>query len=220
MCKDKIGPIDGRVFDRLTVLETFSDGSGHVKCRCSCSCGKVVVVRRSQLLGDSCHSCGCRTLDAVSKHGHACGRGSTREYRSWKAIHDRCSHPSHISWRHYGGRGIRVCDRWRDFSLFLLDMGRCPLGCSIDRIDNDGNYTPENCRWATPIEQARHTTRTRYVEAFGVRKPLSAWEEELSNATGLCRSAFRERLYRGLAPEQAFREIRDRYVVAPGDREN
>lgn len=102
------------------------------------------------------------------------GLSETREYRIWGRMKARCSNPNLTDYALYGGRGISVCERWRSsFDAFIADMGDSPSGThSIDRIDGNGNYEPSNCRWATPKEQARHTSRTRYVTLGGVRMSL------------------------------------------------
>ena len=94
-----------------------------------------------------------------AKHGHTGVRGRSPTYRSWSAMHDRCYCPSTRSYESYGGKGVVVCDRWRDFRLFLADMGPRPAGTSLDRINPYGNYEPGNCRWATAEQQIANTRR-------------------------------------------------------------
>jgi hypothetical protein len=111
----------------------------------------------------------------------------------------RCEVPTRDRYEIYGGRGIRVCDRWKDFSNFLADMGERPEGCTIDRIDPDGNYEPSNCRWATAHDQQRHLRRVKQLTFRGVTKPLPAWCDEFQ----LSRELVGWRVRRGWSVEDA-----------------
>ncbi|ELY4860720.1 hypothetical protein SM110_004493 [Cronobacter sakazakii] len=111
----------------------------------------------------------------------------------------RCNNPKTPEYKNYGGRGISVCERWNSFDLFLEDMGERPGGCSIDRIDVNGNYCKENCRWATDREQKLNTRRTRNLTAYGKTMSMKAWSEE----TGLPYSTIKARLLRGKTTEEA-----------------
>lgn len=106
-----------------------------------------------------------KTSAALRRHGHASGGGGSRTYTSWLGMIQRTTNPHKDNWKNYGGRGVTMCDRWRDsFEVFLADMGERPEGMTLDRIDNDGNYEPGNCRWATQSEQLRNR-RPREVAA-------------------------------------------------------
>lgn len=109
------------------------------------------------------------------KHGHASKvNGVTREYRIWEGMRQRCTNPKATAYDRYGGRGITVCGRWNDFAAFLEDMGHCPSDRhSLDRIDNDGPYAPDNCRWVLHKQQCRNTARNRWVTVGGERLLIS-----------------------------------------------
>lgn len=148
-----------RRFGRLLVVaRNGSNASRHWLWECLCDCGKTVNVSTTHLTNGHTVSCGCSKAERLTRanliHGQASG-GGTSEYNSWKAMLQRCENPNDKDWPSYGGRGISVCDRWRNsFLAFFSDMGLRPgPEYSIDRKDNDGNYTASNCRWATPSEQ-------------------------------------------------------------------
>lgn len=136
---------------------------------CRCDCGTLCVVRGASFRSGATKSCGCyrleRVREAATRHGCTAGRtNNDRTYRSWRAMRGRCLNPKNVNWHNYGGRGISICKRWDDYSLFLADMGIRPAGKSIDRIDNSKNYSPDNCRWATPAEQSRNSRKTKLTE--------------------------------------------------------
>jgi len=143
--------------------------------RCDCGIEKVVPIRL--VVTGHAASCGCLASEALAERNrtHGLTRSNPKEYRSWKDMRGRCNNPNDASYKDYGGRGIRVCREWDDFSVFLRDMGLRPDGKTLDRIDVNGDYQRENCRWAGHKEQARNKRNNVNIEIDGVTKTLAEW---------------------------------------------
>lgn len=185
--------LTGRRFGLLTVVKRSSDhGNGKkpvVKWLCKCDCGNVTVVKSDSLLSGHTVSCGCKKV----KHGYA---NKERLYCTWKNMHHRCYNPNDSRYAVYGGRGIKICDDWKsDYSAFrewAMANGYAD-NLSIDRINVNGDYSPENCRWADNKTQANNVSRNRIVAYHGENMTMS----EFAQAVGLTYSAVQHRLDNG-----------------------
>lgn len=193
----------GDVIGRWTVVELVGRGRS---ARLLCACGTSAVRALSQLERGLTKSCGCGRKIWIVTNGEHSGLGfkkSSPEWSAWSGMRRRCSAESDPGYKNYGGRGIRVCDRWLEsFDNFLADMGRKPTPKhSIERIDNDGNYEPSNCRWATRIEQNQNTRRNVHVTINGETAIIS----EFARRFGIDPEKARTRMsMHGWTPEEAF----------------
>lgn len=196
----------GRTFGSWTVRSVRMPTHAGARARfgVACSCGALDEVDAHSVVSGAsqrCRECAKRFRGPRAGHGATSGRKVTPEWNAWRGMLERCTNPKHRAWARYGGRGIQVCDRWRDsFANFLADMGERPSAeHTLDRKDNDGNYEPGNCRWATPEEQARNRRSTRLITIGG--ETLCA--EDWARRTGVPASTIYDRLRRGVAPELA-----------------
>ncbi|OIN06138.1 hypothetical protein BFS86_19740 [Shewanella algae] len=170
----------GMRFERLLVLDDGDKSpNGRRTVKCVCDCGKITIVDPRSLRSGDTRSCGCLQKEAVSRSVIALhtthGQSRSSEYNTWIKIRDRCTNPRNLKFKDYGYRGIKVCHDWLEsFDAFFRDMGEKPRkSWSIDRIDVNGDYEPNNCRWADPKTQSRNKRSHRIVELEGVSMPLS-----------------------------------------------
>lgn len=156
----------GKKFHRLTVVSFVEMRGKHSYWLCKCDCGNEMITRRNSLMMNHTKSCGCfqkeKLIEGIIKRCTTHGKRHSKEYNSWRAMVQRCNNPKQEKYLIYGARGISVCDRWLKFENFYADMGDKPSPKhSIERINNEGNYEPSNCKWATPKEQMNNMRRNK-----------------------------------------------------------
>ena len=162
--------LTGQRFERLLVLSfAGTDRHGNRLWLCACLCGKQTTAPGRCLISGQTRSCGCYHRERIRRHGMT----KTPVYESYTAAKARCENPSHPNYKSYGARGIRFL--WPDFETFFAEMGHPPEGGTLERIDNDGNYAPGNCRWATWIEQGNNRRSNRMLTAFGSSPTVAQW---------------------------------------------
>jgi hypothetical protein len=172
----------GQKFGRLLVVSRAgSDKRGEALWECECDCGAVTVVAGSNLRKGRTKSCGCykEELLATGQLHTTHGMCGTPTYSSWQNILQRCLNKNSTFYYRYGGRGIKICEDWLTFENFYRDMGECPETGTIDRIDNNGDYEPGNCRWATQKTNSRNKNNNVNITYLGKTQCVAAWEEEL-----------------------------------------
>jgi hypothetical protein len=192
----KLIDLAGKRFGILTVIEQVEkrNKNGQIIWLCKCSCGKEVLVLGHLLRKYRTRSCGCLRAEISSIGNRTHGRSKDRVYRTYHTMLKRCLDKMHKQYKGYGGRGITVCDRWREsFENFFEDMGIPPTDKhQIDRINNNGNYEPNNCRWVTNKENCRNKRNCKMLSYRGITKSLPEWAEDAN----ILRSTLYARLYR------------------------
>ena len=190
----RVHNLSDKKFGKLTVLEFSHSYRGNAYWNCECECGKVKTVR-GQSLKQGTKSCGC-----LNKGGIKHGMYGTPTYRSWQSMKTRCENPKVKEYRYYGDRGITVCSRWREsFQNFFADMGERPVGTTIGRIDNNGNYNPINCRWMDIVEQSNNKSSSVRIKIGTITCTMSEW----SKIIGISQITIKSRLLRGWDPQRA-----------------
>jgi len=187
-------------FGRFIVKSFSHTSKNFAYWECLCDCGIIKIIRGNDLKTRRTLSCGCLGKERRHAANTTHGMSNTPIFEVWCAIIQRCENPKHKSYDRYGGRGIKVCDRWRNsFQAFHDDMGIRPKNTSIDRIDNNGDYEPSNCRWATKSEQSINTTRNIYITVNGITRTIREWERIQKFNAGI----IGHRIRQGWPPEKA-----------------
>ncbi len=195
----------GKLYGRLVVLRR--NGSNKYRLAmwlCECSCGNVVTIRGNDLRTGHTTSCGCYSIDRTiafnKKNNTTHGSTGSKTYVAWRSMKARCLNKNSESYGRYGGRGIVICDKWVDsFESFLVDMGEAPASMTLDRIDNNGDYTPGNCKWSTCEEQANNRSSNVILTVDGCSMSISMWARKV----GLKRSTLEARIKNGWRHEKA-----------------
>lgn len=180
----------GLKFSRWFVKEFSHTKDRQSYWHCICDCGNKAVVAGTRLKCGKSKSCGCWTIEKTKENNTTHGLSHTKTYWIWYGMISRCTKSDYRHFANYGGRGIKVCERWMDFPSFLQDMGHSSEGMEIERINNNGNYEPSNCRWATRKEQCRNMRNNVMFTYNSQTKLLIEWSEE----TGISYNCLRYRI--------------------------
>lgn len=196
--------LSGKRFGRLIVIRRAGHQSRHITWLCKCDCGAMATVCGNHLPNGHTQSCGCfdreQRRDRLITHGAFVGGKESLTHNSWRLMLARCYDLKCKSFSDYGGRGIKVCARWRhSFENFLADMGERPEGTTIDRKDNDGNYCKTNCRWAGPLQQSNNSRHNRRIRVGNQVKNISEW----SRHSGINAMTIKNRLNAGWDTKRA-----------------
>lgn len=181
------------------LLVTHKEGRNPVMWACACDCGNKSSVKTGALRSGNTKSCGCRKAAVLGESTTRHGGASTKTYRHWKSMVQRCTNENNRQFSDYGGRGIKVCVRWRDYAKFLKDMGPAPEGMTLDRRNNNKGYTPGNCRWATRMEQNQNARSNIRVVIAGESRVAADW----GRVYGIRKATIYARIKRGWDPQKA-----------------
>lgn len=193
--------LTGRIFGRLTVLyEQIERVNKQILWVCKCECGNITVVYGNDLNRGKTTSCGCFKIENQTTHGQLVRDNLDKTlYRTWYHMIERCYNPTNISYKYYGEKGVKVCDRWlNSVTDFISDMGDRPKGYTLDRIDNDGDYTRENCKWSNSETQCNNRRSNKFITFNGETLSQSQWSKKLFGNT----YTIKNRLYCGWSIER------------------
>lgn len=186
--------ISGKKFHRLTAIEVAGSKKGEgVLWLCNCDCGNQTTVTLKSLKNGNTKSCGCLSSEVIILRNKASakhGMTSSSTWVSWMLMGQRCRNSNHKSYKNYGGRGIKICERWETFENFLADMGERPENMTLERLNSNGDYEPGNCKWATMKEQGNNRRSNFNITYQGKTQTISQWAEEI----GISSKALRFRL--------------------------
>lgn len=192
----------GKRFHKLLVVEKANNQKHKTMWKCKCDCGSITLVTTSNLNANRVKSCGCLRIDQLIKRSTTHNQRHTSLYEVWKSIKQRCLNPQSKAYKNYGGRGICICDEWKNnfenFYKWSISNGYTK-GLTIDRIDNNSNYSPQNCRWVTRLQQANNKRNTIYLTINNKTDSLSNWLRFYN----VNRSTYMTRIKYGKTPEQA-----------------
>lgn len=190
--------LSNKKFGRWTAIKMGEKMGKHYGWHCICECGTERLVAGPSLRAGTTTSCGCRRVDVAKETFKTHGMGHSKLNRVWSGMKARCGNPGHESYHRYGGRGIKVCERWQSFENFYADMGVAyKHGLSIDRINNDGDYEPSNCRWATSEEQGMNKNFPKITTTEG-----EMTIREAAARAGVPLTTMRHRVWRGVPMER------------------
>ena len=204
--------LSGKRFGRLTVIEPIRYPNGKIYWKCKCDCGKEIEVYGGELRSGGSKSCGCKKRDDTIQRNWKHGHSKTRLASVYSSMKDRCYNSNAKSYPRYGARGIKMCNEWYDdfetFYLWAVSNGY-EIGLTIDRIDNDGDYSPENCRWVSNIENIHNSSTCINIEYNGLKMCCAEWDRRM----GYCRGTVSRRLREGKTSEEAINTFQKHKVI-------